>query len=104
MRLQVSRADQQTGATVGTDGLSHCCSAPNPLHQIQTHTQTHTVIYTKTQHQHLDSTTVPISLRHRHINLSEGSASCGGREGKRFWRADGDKAGMLIHCCCFCFI
>lgn len=32
-------ADQQTGARVGSDGLSHRCSTPNPLHQTWAHTQ-----------------------------------------------------------------
>lgn len=36
---KVSSAHQQTGARFGSDGLSHCCSSANPLHQPWTHTQ-----------------------------------------------------------------
>lgn len=47
VRGQVGMADQQTGARVGSDGLSHRCSAPNPLHQTWAHTQNpHSHTYT----------------------------------------------------------
>lgn len=34
-------ADQHKGTRVVCDGLSHCCSTPNPLHQTWAHTATH---------------------------------------------------------------
>lgn len=35
------QADQLKGAGIVSDGLSHCCSTPNPLHQTWAHTQQH---------------------------------------------------------------
>lgn len=36
-----ARADQNKGTRVVSDGLSHCCSTPNPLHQTWAHTATY---------------------------------------------------------------
>lgn len=43
------------------------------------------------------------SARLPHINPIKGAAFSSGGEGKGFWRADRDRAGMLIYCCLFCF-
>lgn len=36
-----ARADQNKGTRVVSDGLSHCCSTTNPLHQTWAHTATY---------------------------------------------------------------
>lgn len=74
--------------------LIHCTKPEHTL-------KTHTVIHAR---KHQDGATAAICLRHGRIALSEGSAFCSGREAERFWRADRDEAGMLIHCCHLCFI
>lgn len=94
---KVSSAHQQTGARFGSDGLSHCCSSANPLHQPWTHTQSFIHINTA-------STPRRTALQYQSVSDINTLTSVkallpvrGGRGRTRFWRADRDEAGMLIH-------